>query len=348
MKNIAALILCVIALHCKANEKLNFYPATAAGFKYMGRTDVSDPLAPAMWATAASISFSFKGTMCKAIITDEELYGGHNYIDLIVDGKYRRIKLSVKRNELLLGEKLSDKVHTVIISKSTEAGIGYIKFEGAYCKELVKRNPPKNKRIDFYGDSITSGMGSDTSEVGCHKGQWYDQTNGYWSYASITGRNFSADYNITSASGIGMIYSCCNMDIVMPQVYDKISLRDNKIAWDFSRFQPDLVSICLGQNDGIQDSIAYCSAYVKFIKDLRSHYPNATFICLSSPMANAELLAQTKKYLPAIAAATGDKKVFVRYFSGQFTSGCDFHPSLSEHELIAKELTAFVKDIMKW
>ncbi|WP_276500049.1 hypothetical protein [Terrimonas pollutisoli] len=92
---------------------------------------------------------------------------------------------------------------------------------------------------------------------------------------------------------IGLIHSCCNMNVIMPQ--DKISIRNDTITWNFSRYQPDVVTICLGQNDGVQDSALFVSNYVSFLDQLRLHYPDAAFICLTSPMADGELKRYMKK-----------------------------------------------------
>ena len=68
-------------------------------------------------------------------------------------------------------------------------------------------------------------------------------------------------------------------------------------------------------------------------------------------MAEASLAAFMKKTLMAIVtkmSKNGDKKISSYFFSKQFHNGCDSHPDLAEHQLIAKELTAFVRKKMKW
>lgn len=336
----------------EAKEKLQSYSADDDRLQYVGRIDFSNKLKPRMWATAAGVGFSFKGTTCKVIVSDEELYGtSHNYIDIVVDGQYNRIQLSSKTDTLVVALNLKDTVHQVSITKSTEAGIGYIEFDAFLCEELVPTSTALTRKIESFGDSITSGMGNDTSSVGCHRGDWYDQTNGYRTYAAITGRALNAQHHLTSVSGIGMIHSCCDMDVLMPQVFDKISLRDNKLAWDFTRYQPDVVTICLGQNDGVQDSARFCNAYINLVQQLRTHYPKATIICLSSPMADPTLLKAMKKYLTAVRDyffEAGDKNVYRYYFTKQSIAGCDSHPSMSEHEQIASELTAYIKSVKNW
>jgi lysophospholipase L1-like esterase len=343
-------LLSLFSISCK--EKAKLFAADDERFAYMGRIDFTDKSKPKMWTSATQVSFVFEGTGCQAIITDEQLYGTyHNYLNIIVDGVVKRIKLQQKTDTLQIAGGLANGTHTVVIAKSTEAGIGYIQFEGVICEKLLPAPKPATRKIESYGDSITSAMAADTVDIPCSKGEWYDQTNGYMSYAAITGRQLNAQYHLVSASGIGLIHSCCNMDILMPQVYDKISLRDNRLPWNFTAYQPDVVTICLGQNDGVQDSATFCNAYVQLIQKLRGHYPNTIFVCLSSPMADATLLAAQKKYFSGILQylhQAGDKQVYSFIFSKQYVGGCGYHPTVSEQQQIADELTPFIRRVKGW
>ena len=68
-------------------------------------------------------------------------------------------------------------------------------------------------------------------------------------------------------------------------------------------------------------------------------------------MANDNLCNFMKATITSVQQSmkkSGDKKVYTYIFNKQYSSGCDYHPSLDEHKLIAKELTAFVKKVMKW
>jgi len=211
---------------------------------------------------------------------------------------------------------------------------------------------PKRK-IEFIGDSITCGFGADESVLKCGaKGaQWYDQHSAWLAYGPETARRLNAQYHLSAVSGIGLIHSCCDKKIVMPQVYDKISMVRNEHLWDFSSYQPDVVSICLGQNDGVQDSAAFCSAYVAFAKRLRGYYPKARLVFLSSPMADSTLKAALTTYIRAVKdqlAKEGENHTGAYFFSRRSTSGCSSHPSQAEHQQIADELTAYLRTTMQW
>jgi lysophospholipase L1-like esterase len=342
---------CIISF-CQ-EKSLTVFKANNLNLQYIGRIDFSNPELPRFWTPGVYVRTVFTGKNCEIIINDEVLWGkSHNYISVIVDNRpAKRIKLTDKVNVLKVADNLSEGKHTLLVCKSTEANIGYIEFAGIKCSKLEKPSPLSKRKIEFYGNSITCGTGSDLSDIPCDKAEWYDQHNAYMSYGPVTARLLNAQWMLTSFSGIGLVHSCCDMKLVMPDVYDKVSLSENKIEWDFSRYQPDVVTVALGQNDGIQDSAFFCSKYVEFLHALRKKYPSSSIVCLTSPMANEELKAALKKYLTAIVAkvnSEGDKNVTCYFFSRSWNNGCGGHPDLAQHTEIAKELAAYIKKLKKW
>ncbi len=349
------LLLIVLANPAFARDnhlRLKLYKANNPKIQYVGRVDFSDPQKPKFWSPGVYIKFKFKGPAFDLIINDEADGNNHNYVEIAIDDNpLLRIKLEGKVNDHKIAYGLADTEHTVTICKDTESGIGYMEFVGIRCEKLLPPPPQPTRKIEYIGDSITAGTGMDVSQIACDAGQWYDQHNAYMSYGALTSRGLNTQWQLTAVAGIGLTQSCCNMDIVMPEVLDKTILRDNKIAWDFNRYQPDVVTICLGQNDGIIDSTKFCNAYVQFIGDVRKHYPTADIICLTSPMANDELSAVLKRYLSGITTYmnnNGDKKVYKYFFSKRFHNGCGGHPDMEEHVQIANELTIYIKKVEGW
>lgn len=347
------LLLAHTAFGAVKRDSAKLYTADNPRIQYTGRMDLSDKLRPRIWAPGAYIAARFKGAKCQVLIDDQVEWGhNHNYIEMVVDDRAPyRIRLTDKINIINLPAGLSDGAHTVLICKDTESNIGYIDFVGFKCAGLLPLARKPKRKIEYFGDSITSGTGMDLSVVPCDKGQWYDQHNAYMSYGAQTSRNLGAQWQLTALAGVGLVHSCCNMTVTMPQIYDKVYLSSDKITWDFGKYRPDVVTICLGQNDGPQDSTLFCGAYVKFIETIRRHYPKADIICLTSPMADAKLTPVLKRYLTGITShmhATGDKKVSHYFFSRQYHSGCGGHPDLAEHGLIANELTSYIKRLERW
>lgn len=321
--------------------------------QYTGRIDFTDPQKPRFWNPGVYLRARFTGASCDAVIDDEVLWGkSHNYVEIAVDDrKPFRTQLTAAHNVVRIAEGLSDGPHTVTICKDTEAGIGYLEFLGFRCKGLLPLPPKPARKLEFIGDSITCGAGSDLSGHPCGQGEWYDQHNAYMSYGPITARSLKAQWHITGVAGIGLIHSCCDMGITMPQVFDKMDVRDNKGEWDFKRYQPDVVTICLGQNDGVQDATVFCDRYVEFIHEIRGRYPKAEIACLTSPMGDATLTAALKEYLNRVEDRLhreGDARVHTFFFSRSWNRGCGGHPDLDDHQLIAKELTTYLKKQMAW
>lgn len=332
---------------------LNYFTLSNSRIRLVGRADYSSVNYPRVWASGSYVEFNFKGSACKLDITDEQRWGNYqNYISVVIDGQpARRLKLNGKRSRITLAENLKPGVHHVTICKDTESGIGYIQFNGVLCKGLAPLRKAPVKKIEVVGNSITCGMGSDMTAIPCKTGQWYDQHNAWNSYGALTARAFKAQWHLTAESGIGLFKSCCNKPYVMPTVFDKINVNKDSIPWDFNKYQPNLVIVELGQNDGLQDITTFCKAYILFIKKIRSLYPKATIALLNSPMADNTLKNFLDRSILSIyqsLAAEGEKNIISYSFKKQYIAGCDNHPSLEEHTEIAKELISFLRKELKW
>jgi hypothetical protein len=335
--------------HASAREQLSFFGADHPNLRYTGRIDFSNPKQPLFWMPGVSVSFRFSGTTCILFIRDEVKYGSfHNYINIVLDGKPKRIQLTDKENRIVAAENLTDTDHLLEIVKDTEAGIGFISFIGVECTELKVLPAGAFRKMEFIGNSITCGTGSDQSLVPCGKAAWHDQHNAYQSYGAVTARSVNAQYHLTAVSGIGLQYSCCNLGITMPQVFDKINMRDDSLVWNFSNYVPDVVTICLGQNDGIRDTNSFVQSYLSFVRKVQAVYPAATIVCLTSPMADTALRRYQELTISKVLLLANDQTLHAYFFKRAYNGGCDAHPSLEEHQQIAGELSTYIKKLMKW
>jgi lysophospholipase L1-like esterase len=355
IKLIASLFFILNVQHLMAQiihaDEMNFFAADDKNIQYTGRINFANPKLPRYWQPGVYFNFRFQGSACEVILNDQVLWGkNHNYLEVVLDGVAKRIQTKSACDTIVVAEGLPPGIHTLLVCKNTEANIGYIELVGIRCKKLLKPLPKPVRKIEFLGNSITCGTGSDQSEIACGKGVWQDQHNAYLSYGPTVARKLHAQWGLSAVSGIGLIHSCCNMNVVMPPVFDKIDMRGDSLQWNFSNYQPDVVTVCLGQNDGIQDSVLFCTAYVKFIKQLRDYYPAAQIILLTSPMGDETLTAVLKKYLSSVKKyiSRNDKKIDTYFYSKQYHNGCDSHPDLAEHQMIAEELGTFIKKKMKW
>ena len=350
---LSILFIFVIGYTYANSDSLNFYKGNHHFIQYTGRVDFSDAEKPKFWASGAYLQIKFIGTSCNLQINDQMLYGKVlNYLGIKVDNQPAyRIQLKGKENTISLAKNLSRGPHTIMICKNTEPDNGYIQILGVECEKLLKPTPLQNRKMEFIGDSMTCGAGSEDSKIKCENGNWYDQHNAYLAYGPVTARSLNARWQLSAVSGIGLIHSCCNKKTIMPQVFDKINMAKDTIAWDFNRYQADVVTICLGQNDGIQDSSKFVNAYVNFANNLRKYYPKAKLIFLTSPMANADLKIVLINYINAVKNHlnfSGENNIATYVFSKQYHQGCGGHPAVTEHQEIALELSKYIKKTMNW
>ena len=174
----------------------------------------------------------------------------------------------------------------------------------------------------------------------------------------------NAQFMLSSVSGIGVYRNWNSLHPVMPDVYENLNLNtDSTKKWDFSRYIPDLVSICLGTNDFSAgdgqherlpfDSARYVDSYISFIKTIYSHYPETQICLLTSPMVNGDNARLFERCVTAVAdhfkiAQPGKKKIEVYFFKPMTPHGCDGHPDRADHKEMTDELVPFYKKVMGW
>jgi hypothetical protein len=352
-------------------ESQNQIDADNPLIKYTGRVDFSNPKAPRFAWSGVSIKAAFKGSVCQILLNDyasgtDATGGKHtNYFNLIIDNKRVQVLKCNPGKQIYTVDSLSNSNHTIEIFKRTEALIGEVEFKGFILdkgKKLFELPAsPQTRRMEFIGNSITCGYGNEGPNAECKFSGATE--NAYMAYGAITARNLNAEYVAVPFSGKGLTRNYGGSpEETMPMLYDRILAANPDLKWDFKKYIPDVVCINLGTNDFSQsnpDSVLFVGTYIKFIGTIRSNYPNASIICLTGSMMSdsypqgMKSLSTLKNYLKAVTGylnAKGDNKVYTFDMSGQGSLGigCDWHPSVKQHEKNAAELTAFVKEKMGW
>lgn len=331
-------------------------------FYHQGRTAVLKDSTIALISPGAFVASSFSGNNCEIFLKGE--YEPYNYVSIELDGKYLgRIKIkSDATKSYIIDVPNTNEIHTIKIFKESEASNGTIIFSGLKVEKIETYVPTASKYIEFIGDSITCGAAADGSVTPCDGGQYFDHQNVYFSYGLSVSRALNTNVMLSSVSGIGIYRNWNDENIeepIMQQVYENRYLNmDNSNKFNFENI-PDIVSICLGTNDmsggdGVKPRLPfnkekYVNNYINFVKTINSYYPETQIVLLNSPMIVGEandLLVSCLKEIQSYFRKNNNQSILIFEFDSLYVGGCSWHPSVEEHQEMAKKLTPFFESIL--
>jgi len=211
---------------------------------YEGRIAYKNDAAELSWP-GTSAALWFEGSDITAVLKDADTA---DYFNILIDDKVvSKIHIDTAKERYVLASGLPPGKHKVQLFKRTEWDKGktlFYGFETPVETKLLPVPPPKKRKIEFYGNSITCGYAIEDNSNDSWIGYF---ENNYLSYAAITARHFDAQYSCISKGGIGITISW--FPLLMGEMYYRLDPTDSTSKWDFSRFTPDIVVINLFQND---------------------------------------------------------------------------------------------------
>lgn len=351
--------ICTIALAMTATANTAI-TAADKNLQYTGRIDFSNASAPQLSWPGTSITGNFTGQYLAVILDDQY---GKNYFNVFIDNDYRKpVIIQAEKGEktYVVAANLSPGKHSFLLAKRTEGEEGATNFKGIELGDNQKLlSPPKRplRKIEFFGDSITSGMGNESPDDG--PDHLLKDKNNFMAYDAIAARNLNAELHVTSQSGIGIMISW--FPFVMPQFYDQLSaVGNNDTRWDFSTWTPDVVVINLFQNDSwlidrdhkllpAPSDEQRVQAYRDFVMAIRSKYPKAYIICALGSMDATKAGSKWPGYIETAVASikqeNPNERMDTLFF--EFT-GYGAHPRVKHHQVNAAKLTSFIKQKMGW
>lgn len=328
--------------------------------QYSGRIDFSDKDAPLLSWPGTSVTGKFTGQYLAVTLDDQY---GKNFYNVFIDNDFSKpvvLQLIKGEKNYVVAANLKEGTHSFLLYKRTEGEEGATFFKGLSLNDNEKLlSPPAkhSRKIEFFGDSITSGMGNESPDDG--PDHLIKDKNNFWAYDAITARNLNAELHVTSQSGIGIMISW--FPFIMPQFYDQLSaVGNNDTQWNFSQWTPDVVVINLFQNDSwLTDREKRMNpnptdeqrieAYTKFVKTIRNTYPKAYIVCALGSMDATKAGSKWPGYITTAVAnmkkENPNERMDTIFF--EFT-GYGGHPRIKQHKANAEKLTAFIKQKMGW
>ncbi|HVN48959.1 MAG TPA: SGNH/GDSL hydrolase family protein [Bacteroidota bacterium] len=326
--------------------------------QYMGRFDFSNPKEVIFDWAGVGIVAQFEGSSCSVRIRDTT-----DEFAIIIDQNAPKLLTTDTSENYKVASGLSPFVpHTIFIQKRTEPLVGKGIYKGFILDRGAKLLPPNkrpDRRIEFIGNSITSGYGVMSDSANCH---FSPQTeNAGMAFAAITARALQADYHLISFSGRGVVrnYGDANKTSFdpMPSFYDRTCCFDSTRKWDFTKWIPQVVVIDLGTNDfstqPFPDKEIFLSAYHRLIDRVRLLYPGVTIFCVSSPMVEEPLTGYVREVVKQQQRMQGrDKDVFFieipRSIMAKTDWGCDMHPNIFGAKKMADLIAPMIQLRMNW
>lgn len=242
----------------------------------------------------------------------------------------------------------------------------------------------KQYKLEFIGDSITSGEGN----IGAILEEdwismWFSTQN---NYAQMVAAEIDAEYRIISQSGWGVYTGWDNNPYsALPLYYEKVcgllKGKKNKAlgalqAYDFTKWQPDAIIINLGTNDGSAfnspewrdekigeshkqrltgeglfneaDLKKFEEAAYDFIVKVRKNNPHAQLIWVYG-MLGYPMLESIKRVVGAYQNLSGDEKICVLKVPeiNTDTVGARQHPGVLSHQIAAKCIIEKLNELLK-
>ena len=369
-------------------NELNLFTMENPNIRKYGRGKVLDGRFP-MFYTASGIEFMINGS--ELWIELSSYYNSHeSWISILLnDVRVSRVMVPKGKQKFCVFRNLNpDVIKRVRISKDTQAmkdDTGhFLSIDAIYTDGEVVPYAERELRLEFIGDSITSGEGligakKEEDWVSC----FFDSV---YHYGNLTATKLNAEFRIISQSGWGVISGWDNNpNLTLPGIYDytcasNLSEEGKKFGslehHDFVRWQPDFVVINLGTNDNSSfynpewvspdgkdthklrltedgqkhpvDVKRFEDGVAAFLGQVRENNPNTTIIwCYGVLGCDIEPNIQNgiRKYLEQ----SGDEKVSYLHFPAMTEEQCGarWHPGPPAHQMMSELLVEKINELLK-
>lgn len=307
--------------------------------------------------------------------------------EAVVDDR-EPIKITVDPGQTMypIATDLGPGEHEVMVMRNSEALFGLSSFTGFDIGDGAFLPPTDHpRRIEFIGDSITCGYGIEGPNATCpydvevRPGVRVPLTeNVYRAFGSQTARALSAEATTICYSGKGVVLNYreppddVDAKTTLPMYWERtVATREDSPRWDFAKeAEPSVVVVSLGTNDYTrdmdQDTIAdgldveaFKRGYTEFLRVVRQRRPNAHIFVTISPMLSDTFpfegarknMRETYGQIVSDLNAAGDAKIYrleMVEMGTRYGLGCDYHPNLEVHRIMAEQLTSAIRSKTCW
>ena len=336
------------------------------GIRLIGRMD-SEQRPPALDWTGSGMEFRFRGTDAWVKL-EAPVASPIMWMIVLADGQPVTrfpVEPGIRLYPMLLGLE-ADKERTVTLMKETQCmpdnPAATVLLHSLRIDGELTELPVREKKIEFIGDSLTSGEGAlaakDNEEWVT---PWFTARGNYSWYACEA---LNAERQILSQSGWGVCWDWQHTEANnMSDAYEytvgvlhgpEAEARGCSKPWDFSLWQPDIVCIRLMTNDnnGMNERQSFetdretaVRGGMDLIRKVRKHNPQAKIVwILPGTDCHPELAAEAVRRLQQ----EGMKELysFTLPDYGPADLGARWHPNAEWNRMAGKLLGDYLKTII--
>lgn len=306
-----------------------------------------------------------------------EINGAAVSRQMLIKGKYPICIFRGMNNQVVKNVKIYKDVQPMSEDDDCIFLIHSLKTDGEF--EKVK---DKKMKIEFIGDSITSGEGT----IGAKEEEewismWFTSLN---NYAVMTAKKLDADFRIIAQSGWGVLSGWDNNpNAAIPKYYEKVcgvvnGEKNKKLSAyeknDFASWKPDVIVVNLGTNDGgafnspefrnektgeifkqhINEDGTYNeidvkrfeNAVIDFLYKLRK-YNKDSKILWAYGMLGIPMMQYIYRAVYKYKMKTKDNNVSITQLTNTTheTVGSRSHPGLLNHKIAAEQLVDIIRNL---
>ena len=364
---LTAAVLAAVSMSAAPKTEETAIKASDSRITYIGRTEVKDGNVSFDW-TGVYARVRFQGNSLSFKVSDTK----KNYYNVWLDGSMDTtpdkvvavhgsdttiVIFSADELKARFGKdrKAARAPHQVILQKRTEGEQGITTIsEFITDGEFLQADAPKERVIEYIGDSYTCGYGTESPNTERFKPETENQN---LTYACAVARYFDADQIVVAHSGMGIVrnYNSKFTDYCMPERYLQTFDGVKETQWDAksSSVKPDITVIYLSTNDfsrGMQPAERlFVKNYIKLLKEIKDNYGEGHPILCMTPKHDYLMF----EYIRKVVDSCGLRNVHIMTLTNSVHNnvedmGADGHPNYNGHRKIAYTVIPYISTITGW
>ena len=364
---LTAALFCTAQIAAVQNASATTIKASDSRITYIGRTEAKDGKVSFDW-TGVYMKVRFQGNSLSVRVSDTK----KNYYNVWLDGSMATapdkvlavhgsdttiVIFSDKELKARFGKdkKAAKAPHQVILQKRTEGEQGTTTIsEFITDGEFLQADAPKERIIEYIGDSYTCGYGTESSNKEHFKPETENQN---LTYACAMARYFNADQIVIAHSGMGIArnYNGNVKGYFMPERYLQTFDKEKDSKWNAKAadIKPDITVIYLGTNDfstGMQPAERlFVKNYITLLKEIKENYGEDYPVLCVAPKNDLLMFDYIRKAVNSCGLENVHIMALTKsVHNNDSDMGADGHPDYSGHLKKAYAMIPYISTINGW